>query len=76
MLLAVHVRRSTVAAIKECQVPHQFIGSRSLKQVAPQGLCLFQESRDKEQTLHRIFVFLQMEEAGFASQTVGNDPLI
>jgi len=44
MLLAVHVRRSTVAAIKDCPIPDQFIGSRSLKQVALQGLCHFQES--------------------------------
>lgn len=44
MLGAVHVQRSRVAAIMDCPVFGQLIGSRSLKRFAPQGVCLFQES--------------------------------
>jgi hypothetical protein len=44
MPLPVHLQRSTVAAIVDCPVRAQFIGSRSLEPVALQSICLFQES--------------------------------
>jgi hypothetical protein len=46
MPLPVHLQRSTVAAIVDCPVRAQFIGSRSLEPVALQSICLFQESPD------------------------------
>jgi hypothetical protein len=44
MVLSVHLQRSAVAAIANCPVRGQFIGSRSLKPVAPESIWLFQES--------------------------------
>ena len=44
MVFSVHLQRSAVVAIVDCPVRGQFIGSRSLKEVAPQSIWLFQES--------------------------------
>jgi hypothetical protein len=44
MMLPVHLQRSAIAAIVDCPVPGQSIGSRSLKPVAPQLIWFFQES--------------------------------
>jgi hypothetical protein len=44
MVLPVHLRLSAVVAIVDCPDRSQFIGSRSLKQAAPQSIWLFQES--------------------------------
>jgi hypothetical protein len=51
MVLSVHPQRSAVAAIANCPVRGQFIGSRSLKSVAPQSIWLFQESPAKKPNL-------------------------
>jgi len=44
MAFSVHLQRAVVAAIVDCPDRGQFIGSRSLKQAAPQSIWLFQES--------------------------------
>jgi hypothetical protein len=44
MVFSVHLQRSAVVAIVDCPIRGQFIGSRSLKQVAPQSIWLFQEA--------------------------------
>jgi len=44
MVFSVHLQRSAVVAIVNCSVRGQFIGFRSLKQVALQSIWLFQES--------------------------------
>ncbi len=44
MMLPVHLRRSTVAAIDDCPVRDQFIVPRSLKPAAVQSICFFEES--------------------------------
>jgi len=44
MVFPVHLQRSAVVAIVDCPDRGQFIGSRSLKQVALQWIWLFQET--------------------------------
>jgi hypothetical protein len=44
MVISIHLQREAVVAIPDCADRGQFIGSRSLKQVAPQSIWLFQES--------------------------------
>ena len=55
MVFPVHLQRSAVVAIRDCHDRGQFIGSRSLKQVAPQWIWLFQEalirSKDERQDM-------------------------
>ena len=46
MVLPVHVRPSSVATIRNCRVPCQFIGFQPLRPVAAQLIWLFQESLD------------------------------
>jgi hypothetical protein len=51
MVLPVHLRLSAVVAIVDCPDRSQFIGSRSLKQAAPQSIWLFQESLDSDRSI-------------------------
>ena len=44
VVFPVHLLRVAVAAIVDCPVRGQFIGSQSLKQAALQAICLFQET--------------------------------
>jgi integrase len=44
MVFPVHLQRSAVVAIVDCPDHGQFIGSLSLKQAAPQWICLFQRA--------------------------------
>jgi hypothetical protein len=54
MVLSVHLQRSAVAAIANCPVRGQFIGSRSLKPVAPESIWLFQESLIEPQMMLHV----------------------
>jgi hypothetical protein len=56
MVFPIHLQRAAVVAIVDCPGRGQFIGSRSLKQAAPQSIWLFQESPHsllKSTGLHR-----------------------
>ena len=44
MVFLVHLQRSAVVAIVDCPDHGQFIGALSLKQAAPQWICLFQRA--------------------------------
>jgi hypothetical protein len=53
MVFSVHLQRSAVVAIVNCQDHGQFIGFRSLKPVAPQWIWLFQEALSMEIAIFR-----------------------
>ena len=59
MVFPVHLQRSAVVAIRDCHDRGQFIGSRSLKQVAPQWIWLFQEALNTEGKYKGIRNYLQ-----------------
>ena len=54
MVFSVHLQRSAVVAIVNCQDQGQFIGFQSLKPVAAQWIWLFQEARIKPGALRKI----------------------
>jgi hypothetical protein len=61
MVLPVHLRLSAVVAIVDCPDRSQLIGSRSLKQAAPQSIWLFQESRIRNEHLVRQYMLAKAQ---------------
>jgi hypothetical protein len=62
MVFSVHLQRSAVVAIVNCQDHGQFIGFRSLKPVAPQWIWLFQEALNQFNKVHVANGIISQEE--------------